>query len=89
MGIEDAREIYTHIYPRWDIAFDRIFGYTDAVGVLMISAPHMSVAISSGHVRVGNSHSVGWRAAQAKGVSYGRFEEPSCICIHRELWQCE
>jgi len=41
-------KIYTHIYPRWDIAFDHIFGYTDAVEVLF--APHMSVAISSGHV---------------------------------------
>ena len=38
--------------------------------VLLISAPHMSVAISSGHVRVGNSHSVGWKAAQAKGVRF-------------------
>jgi len=50
MGIEDAREIYTYIYPLWDIAFACIFGYTDAVEVLLISAPHMSVAISSGHV---------------------------------------
>jgi len=52
MGIEDAFEIYTHIYPRWDIAFDRIFGYTDSVEVLLISAPRIRVAISSGHVRV-------------------------------------
>jgi len=50
MVVEDAREIYTHIYPRWDIAFDRIFGYTDSVEILLISAPHMNVAISSGHV---------------------------------------
>ena len=49
-GIEDAREIYTHIYPQWDIAFDRIFGYTDFVEILMISTPHIRVAISSGHV---------------------------------------
>jgi len=43
-------KIYAHIYPLWDIAFDRIFGYTDSVEVLLISAPHMSVAISSGYV---------------------------------------
>ena len=40
----------SHIYPRWDIAFARIFGYTDSVEVLLISAPHMMCDHYRGHV---------------------------------------
>ena len=30
MVVEDERENYSHIYPRWDIAFARVFDYTDS-----------------------------------------------------------
>ena len=30
--LKDAREIYPHIYPQWDIAFARVFDYTDSQG---------------------------------------------------------
>ena len=30
MVVEDARENYSHIYPRWDIAFACVFDYTDS-----------------------------------------------------------
>ena len=30
MVVEDARENYPHIYPRWDIAFACVFDYTDS-----------------------------------------------------------
>ena len=46
-GVLYLSKIYAHIYPRWDIAFDRIFGYTDAVEIRSISAPRMTC----GHIQ--------------------------------------
>jgi hypothetical protein len=42
--------IYTHIYPRWDIAFARVFDYTDTQEEMLISAPQTRVSIGCGHV---------------------------------------
>jgi hypothetical protein len=43
-------KIYPHIYPLWDIAFECIFGYTDSLEVLLISAPHTRVITECCHV---------------------------------------
>ena len=43
-------KIYPPLYPLWRIAFACIFGYTESVEVLLISAPQTRVAISRGHV---------------------------------------
>ena len=43
-------KIYPHIYPLWGMAFALVFGYTDSVEVLLISAPQTRVSTGCGHV---------------------------------------
>ena len=77
-------QIYTHIYPRGGIVFACVFDYTSFQEKMLISTPLTSMSTDCCHVEPGYSHSLGWEAAQAKGVSYGK--ESGSVCIYRQLW---